>query len=82
MIKRSLITAAALMLLATPAYAFHCPRDMAQIDKALAANPQLSAKQMTEVKELRATGEDLHNGGKHYAAVAVLGRALEILGVK
>lgn len=80
--SRVLIAAAALMLVAGPAFAFHCPLDMSKIDEALAANPQLSDEQMKEVEELRAAGEELHNGGQHYASVTVLGRAMEILGIE
>ena len=67
---------------AAPAMAFHCPKDMADIDAALAKNPSLSADQMTEVKQRRADGERLHNSGKHQEAVDTLAKAKEILGIK
>ncbi len=82
MIARSLLTAAFFVAVSAPALAFHCPKDMAAIDAAMSKNPSLSGAQMTEVKELRAAGEDLHNNGKHHASVTVLGRAMEILGIK
>lgn len=71
----------ALMLASSTAFAFHCPNDMKQIDAALAKNPKLSAKQMTEVKKLRADGEALHKAGKHQQSVDTLGKAMKILGI-
>lgn len=83
MTKHSLLLAAVLVLgPIAPAFAFHCPKDMAQIDAALAANPQLSAEQMAEVKKLRAEGEALHKAGKHQDSVDTLAKAMEILGIK
>ena len=79
---RALAAALALVAFSAPALAFHCPNDMAKIDAALAGNPDLSAGQMAEVAQLRASGETLHNGGKHADAVAALGAAMEILGVQ
>jgi hypothetical protein len=71
----------ALMLASTAAFAFHCPKDMKQIDAALAKHPELSAKQMSEVKKLRADGEALHKAGKHQQSVDTLGKAMKILGI-
>jgi len=79
---RALAAALALVAFSAPAFAFHCPKDMAKIDAALAGNPDLSADQMAEVAELRATGEKLHNGGKHSDSVAALGAAMKILGIE
>ena len=79
--KRLLIAAVLTAGLATPALAFHCPKDMAEIDAALAQNPQISAEQMAEVTKLRAQGEALHKGGKHQESVDALAKAKEILGI-
>ncbi len=80
--KKAFVLIAAVLFLSSPAFAFHCPPDMKEIDTALAKKMDLNAKQMKEVKELRATGEALHKSGKHNAAVAVLARAMEILGLR
>lgn len=72
----------ALALLSSTALAFHCPADMKKIDAALANGSDIDATQMKAVKELRTTGEELHNSGKHYASVAVLAEAMQILGMK
>ena len=69
------------LLISTSALAFHCPADMKKIDAALAANPQLSSEQMTEVKSLRAQGEELHKAGKHGESVETLAKAMQILGI-
>ena len=80
--KRLLIAAALSFGLAGPALAFHCPKDMAEIDAALAKNPSLSAGQLAEVTKRRAEGEAFHNAGKHQEAVDTLAKAKEILGLK
>jgi len=80
--KRTLTLAAALLFASGTALAFHCPKDMKQIDDALAKNPNLSAAQMKEVKELRAKGEAEHKAGNHQAAVDDLAKAKTILGLK
>jgi hypothetical protein len=71
--------AATTLFVAGTAFAFHCPADMAKIDAALAKNPQLSAADMTQVKQLRAEGETLHKAGKHTESVEALGKAMKIL---
>ncbi len=79
---RILIAVAALVLWSAPALAFHCTKDIAKIDGALAAGPNLSADQITEVKALRDKGESLHKAGKHGDAVTTLAKALKILKIK
>lgn len=78
---RLLAAASVAVLISTPAFAFHCPVDIAAIDEALAQDPALTAEQRAEVEELRAEGEDLHDGGDHGGAIAALHRAMEILGI-
>ncbi|MFQ5544466.1 MAG: hypothetical protein ACE5FE_00680 [Acidiferrobacterales bacterium] len=68
-------------LLTVPAYAFHCPADMAKIDAALQTGTNLSAAQLAEVQRLREEGEQLHKAGNHGEAVKVLGEAMGILGI-
>jgi hypothetical protein len=80
--RRLFLTAVALVAFAGPAIAFHCPRDIAAIDAALAKNPDLTAEQKTEVMTRRAEGEKLHNSGKHQESVDTLAKAMEILGIK
>lgn len=80
--KRFLIAAGLSAALAGPALAFHCPKDMADIDAALAQNPALSAEQLAEVTKRRAEGEALHNAGKHQESVETLAKAKEILGIQ
>ncbi len=79
--KRIAMAAVLTALLAGPALAGQCPVDMKKVDAALAANPQLSAAQMTEVKALRAEGETQHKGGQHGASVKALAKAKDILGI-
>ncbi len=80
--KRSASFAAALLIASGAALAFHCPKDMKEIDAALAKNPQLSKSQLEEVKSLRAKGEEAHKAGKHQESVDDLGKAKAILGLK
>lgn len=80
---KPLILAAFLsMALAMPAFASSCPKYMAKVDEALAANPSLTAEQLAEVQQLRKDGEDLHNAGKHAESEEALEKAMEILGVE
>jgi hypothetical protein len=79
---QSAILALGLALASGAAFAFHCPADMKKIDDALAANPKLTAAQMTEVKKQRADGEALHKAGKHQESVDTLAKAMKTLGVK
>lgn len=65
---------------ATPAFAFHCPADMAQIDAAL-PTAQLSDADRAKVMELRQKGEELHAAGKHQESVDTLAQAKAILGI-
>jgi hypothetical protein len=80
--KRSFTLAAALLFTAGAAMAMHCPKDMKEIDAALAKNPKLSQAQMSEVKKLRAEGEEQHKAGKHQESLDSLGKAKNILGIK
>ena len=80
--KRILLAAAMSIVLSTPAFAFHCPKDMADIDAALAGNPELTAEQLAEVKSLRSKGEELHNAGQHQESVDTLAKAKAILGIE
>ena len=82
MALREFAAVAAVMLIATPALAFHCPKDMAAIDAALGKNPQLTEAQMAKVKELRAKGEEQHKAGNHRASVDTLAEAMAILNIK
>jgi len=80
--KRSLAMAVALLFASATAFAFHCPKDMKEIDDALAKKPKLTEAQMKEVTKLRADGEAAHKAGKHQEAVDALGKAKGILGIK
>ncbi len=71
----------ALVLVAMPAFAFQCPKDMKAVDAAV-KTAKLSKEQMAEVKKLRADGEALHKSGKHAESVETLGKAKAILGIK
>jgi len=79
--KRISAIAAGLLFASGAAFAFHCPKDMAAIDAALAKNPKLTAEQLSEVKKLRAEGEALHKAGKHQESIDTLEKAEKILGI-
>ncbi len=82
---KKLVSAAALAALvaaaSAPALAGTCPKMVKKIDAALAANPQVSAEQMTQVTELRDEGAAQHKSGSHAASVDTLNQALAILGI-
>ena len=79
--KSRIALLAGALLLASSAWAFHCPAEMKKIDDALAKNPQLTAAQMEEVKKYRAEGEALHKAGKHQESLDTLAKAEKILGI-
>ncbi len=82
---KKLLSAAALAALvigaSAPALAGACPKIMKKIDAALAASPQVSAEQMTQITKLRAEGGAQHKAGSHKASVETLNQALAILGI-
>ncbi len=73
--------AALIAVVSSPALAGTCPKMVKKIDAALAANPQVSAEQMTQITKLRNEGEAQHKAGSHAASVGSLNKALAILGV-
>jgi len=77
--KRMMALGVSLLFAAGTAMAFHCPKDMKQIDDALAKNPQLTPEQMADVKKYRAEGETLHKAGKHQESIDTLEKAEKIL---
>ena len=79
--KRITLAVAVLFASAT-AFAFHCPKDMKEIDAALAKKPKLTAQQMKDVAKWRADGEALHKAGKHQESVDTLAKAKQALGLK
>ena len=80
--KRISALALALLFASGTAFAMHCPKDMKEIDDALAAKPKLSEAKLKEVKGLRAKGEELHKAGKHQESVDELAKAMKTLNVK
>ena len=78
---KRILLAAALVALASPAYAGSCPKHMADIDKAMPA-AKLTAAQKTQVQQLRASGETKHKAGQHADSVKDLQQAKQIMGIK
>ncbi|MFQ5765215.1 MAG: hypothetical protein ACE5GT_09810 [Rhodospirillales bacterium] len=83
--KRILTTAAAAVfatgLMAAPAQASHCPKDVKKIDAALKM-AKGDKMQMDKVKALRDKGDALHKAGKHGDAIKNLHEAMKILGIQ
>jgi hypothetical protein len=65
-------------LFAGPAFANHCPQDMAAIDKAM-QTAQLSPSDRQKVMDLRRQGEELHKAGNHPESEKVLEQAKKML---
>ncbi len=68
-------------VIAFPAFA-DCVDDIGQIDQALAAGPQISDADLSEVRGLRAEGEALCTAGQNDEAMAMLAKAKVILGLE
>lgn len=80
--KRSLVLAGVLVVLATPALASECPTYMQKIDATLAANQNLDADQIEDAKKHRVDGEAAHTAGSHEEAVMQLKKAADALGIQ
>ena len=78
MMRKTLLAGVALGLLSAPAAAFHCPADIAAIDKAL-GKAQLGAEQRGQVEALRNEGKSMHDAGDHAASVRKLAEAMRII---
>lgn len=74
--KRLLIAAIIAVGFTSPAFANHCPKDIAKIDAALAQQSN------AEAKALRDKGEELHKAGQHAASLEALHQAMAILGLE
>jgi hypothetical protein len=79
-LTRLALAATFVLAVSAPAFAFHCPADMAAIDAAL-PNAQLTDEQKAQVTELRAKGQQLHEAGQHQESVDTLAQAKQILGI-
>jgi hypothetical protein len=75
---KRIVLFAALALASSVVLAGNCPAQMREIDAAM-PKAKLDAKQMAEVKKLRAEGEELHKAGKHSESMAALAKAKKIL---
>lgn len=76
------LSALILLLASTAVFAFQCPTDIAAIDEHLANDPELSSEKLSQVKELREEGKELHEQGQHEQSVEVLAEAKRILGIE
>ena len=78
MLRKTLLAGAALMLAATPALAFHCPKDAKAIEAGLAKS-SLGGAQKAEIAALKDQGMSLHGAGKHDEGQKVLADAMRRL---
>ena len=78
MIQRTVLAAVAALLIATPAFAFHCPKDAKAIDHGLAVL-KVDDAMKSKVKTLRDKGMEQHKAGKHADSVKTLAEAMRVL---
>jgi len=78
MTGRSLLAAAILVGFTAPAWAFHCPKDIAAIDAAMAKG-NWTDDQKAAVKALRDEGEAAHKAGNHQESVNKLAEAMRAM---
>lgn len=78
MIKRTLLAGAVVTLVATPAFAFHCPKDAAAIENGLAVLI-LPDDVKEQVTALHHKGLQEHEAGNHADAVNSLSEAMRLL---
>jgi hypothetical protein len=79
MLRSTLLAGAALMLFATPALAFHCPKDAGAIDAGLAKAASLTDAEKAEITALKDKGMAAHSAGDHAAAQVSLTEAMRKL---
>ncbi|HUT49288.1 MAG TPA: hypothetical protein VM325_08110 [Alphaproteobacteria bacterium] len=79
MLKQIIIASALVVGLAAPAWAGSCPGVSKQVSAGLAKSTLPAAKK-AEIMKLRNQGDMLHRTGKHGQSVAVLKRAMSMLG--
>jgi hypothetical protein len=72
--------AVALALLATPAFAGQCPKDMKKVDAALDMT-KITGDNLAKAISLRYKGEKLHKEGEHKESIAALAGAMKALGM-
>ena len=78
--KTLLLTAAACVALAAPAFANQCPMMMGEIEAALSTSTADEATRTT-VTTLLEEGRALHEAGDHAASEAKLAEAMALLGL-
>lgn len=78
MTRFGVLVGAAALLVATPAFAFHCPKDAAAIDHALGVL-EVSDEVKAEARTLRDQGMEQHEAGNHAEAVDSLTAAMRLL---
>lgn len=78
MMMRTLLAGAAALLIASPAYALHCPQDAAAIDHALGV-VEVSDEVRSEVQALRDEGMEQHEAGNHEESEDTLSEAMRTL---
>ena len=81
MLKFAISVAVALVFLASPASAGHCPEDVNKIDAAL-ASANLSAADLASVVALRDKGDQAHSDGSHRNSLKALHEAMKKLGIE
>ena len=79
MLKHIVIASALIVGLSASAWAGGCPGMSKQVTERLAKS-MLPAAKKTEITKLRNQGDMLHKTGKHTESVAVLTRAISMLG--
>ena len=75
--RRTLLSAAAIFVFASPALANQCTALWQQINVKM-QETNLPAAEQTKLSELRTQGEQLHHSGKHVEAEAALNQALAL----
>lgn len=78
MITRALLGGLAAAVIASPAIAFHCPKDAAAIDHGIEVL-DVSADVKAQAKELRDKGMEQHEAGNHAESVNSLAEAMRLL---
>ena len=80
MMKNTLIALTIVLGFVSPAFANHCPMDMAKIEAAL-KTAKIDDATKKKVMDLYNKGKSEHEAGNHAASVKDLGEAMKLLGI-
>ena len=80
--KKLTLVTAALIALASPAYAHQCPQKIAELDAMMQQHgSMITPQQAAQIRDLRAKAEAEHKAGRHDASLEAVRQAHRAMGM-